>query len=75
MKLTRRSLLLGAGAAAVSAQARRDTFSTAREMTEWIFVSAKPYKDPFNEIELDAIIRDPRGKERRVPAFWATLFP
>ena len=71
MKLTRRSLLLGAAAAAASAQARRDTFSVAREMTEWIFVSAKHYKDPFSEIELDAIIRDPQGREQRVPAFWA----
>jgi hypothetical protein len=68
MKLTRRSLLFGAAAAAVSAQSRR---GAAREINEWIFVSAKPYKDPFNDIELDAIVRDARGREQRVPAYWA----
>ena len=67
MRVTRRSLLLGAAAAA-AAQSR---YAVAREITEWIFVSAKPYKDPFNEIELDVIFRDPQGREQRVPAFWA----
>jgi hypothetical protein len=53
---------------AARTQARR---GMAREITEWIFVSAKPYKDPFSEIEMDVIFRDPQGKEQRVPAFWA----
>jgi hypothetical protein len=68
MKFTRRSLLLGAAAAAAGGQSRS---AMAREITEWIFVSAKPYQDPFNEIELDVVFRDPRGREQRVPAFWA----
>ena len=38
---------------------------------EWTFRSAKAYADPFNDVELDAIITDPDGKESRVPAFWA----
>lgn len=68
MKLTRRSLLLGAAAAAASAQSR---YAVAREATEWIFTSGKRYPDPFQEIELDAIVRDAQGREQRVPAFWA----
>jgi hypothetical protein len=68
MKFTRRSLLLGAAAAAAGGQSRS---AMAREITEWIFVSATPYQDPFNEIELDVVFRDPRGREQRVPAFWA----
>jgi hypothetical protein len=50
VKLTRRSLLLGAAAAA---QSRSASFSLSRQIAESIFVSAKPYKDPFNEVELD----------------------
>ena len=68
MKLSRRSLLLGATAAAAVAQSRH---AMAREITEWIFISAKSYKDPFNDIELDAIVRDARGNEQRIPAYWA----
>jgi hypothetical protein len=67
LRLSRRSLLLGA-AAAVAAQSRS---AAARELSEWIFLSAKPYQDPFNEIELDVIVRDAQGREQRVPAFWA----
>jgi len=75
-RLTRRSLLRTATLAplvpllcrTVRGQAQS---IMAREVTEWIFVSSKPYQDPFNEIELDAIIRDPHGRECRVPAFWA----
>ena len=41
----------------------------ARETTEWIFSSAKPYKDPFNEIELDVIIRDAQGRRTASACF------
>ncbi len=40
-------------------------------VTEWAYASGKAYRDPFNEIELDLIVTDPKGQERRVPAFWA----
>jgi hypothetical protein len=39
--------------------------------TEWSYSSGKRYGDPFNEIELDAVFEDPRGRELRVPAFWS----
>jgi hypothetical protein len=29
------------------------------------------YADPFNEIDLDVVFRDPHGNEQHVPAFWA----
>ena len=71
--LTRRGLLRSATLAPLlcrTLQAQTTTIM-ARELTEWIFVSAKPYQDPFNEIEVDAIVRNPQGREQRVPAFWA----
>lgn len=41
------------------------------QMTEWAFNSATVYADAFNEVELDVVVTDPDGAERRVPAFWA----
>ncbi|MFN0166120.1 MAG: DUF4038 domain-containing protein, partial [Bryobacteraceae bacterium] len=38
---------------------------------EWAFTSAKAYANPFAEVELDVLVRDPDGAEQRVPAFWA----
>jgi len=40
-------------------------------MTEWSYSSSKTYRDPFNEVELDVVFREPDGKEMRVPAFWS----
>ncbi|MDO8686354.1 MAG: DUF4038 domain-containing protein [Clostridiales bacterium] len=40
-------------------------------MMEWSYNSGRKYKDPFNEIELSAVITDPDGKQNEVPAFWA----
>ena len=34
-------------------------------------VSGKTYRNPFVQIELDAIIAGPNGAQARVPAFWA----
>ena len=42
-----------------------------RRVTESAFQSAKAYPDPFNDVELDVVFRDPRGQEQKVPAFWA----
>ena len=39
-------------------------------VTEWSYLSAKKYSDPFNEIELDVVFTDQQGKQQRVPAFW-----
>ena len=41
-------------------------------MAEVSFRSDKDYVDPFNEVELDVVVSEPAGKERRVPAFWSS---
>ena len=38
---------------------------------EVTFTATRAYADPFNEVTLDAVFRDPKGAELRVPAFWA----
>ncbi len=38
---------------------------------EWRYTSSKAYRDPFNDVQLDAIVTDPEGHERTVPAFWS----
>ncbi|HOQ67753.1 MAG TPA: DUF4038 domain-containing protein [Candidatus Atribacteria bacterium] len=40
-------------------------------MVEWSYTSSKKYGDPFNEVELSAVVTDPDGQARTVPAFWA----
>lgn len=40
------------------------------QVAEWSFTSKKRIKDPFNDIELEAVFSG-CGKEWRVPAFWA----
>ena len=38
---------------------------------EFSFHSSKTYRDPFNEVTLDAVVIAPDGKVLKVPAFWA----
>ena len=40
-------------------------------MIELPFTAGKPHNDPFNDITLDVIFKNPAGQELRVPAFWA----
>jgi len=40
-------------------------------MTEWSYSSGRPYHDPFDEVEVDVLFTNPKGEEKRVPAFWA----
>ena len=46
-------------------------FGTQHEVSEWSYRSGQDYADPFNEIELDAVIDGPGGQSWRVPAYWA----
>lgn len=39
--------------------------------TEWSLVAAKTRPNPWQEIELDAVVCSPSGRELRVPAFYA----
>ena len=43
----------------------------ANRVAEISLVSEKTYQNPFMEVELDAIVTQPDGKQLRVPAFWA----
>jgi len=40
------------------------------QVSEWNYLSDLLYSDPFNEIELDAIITNSQGASWKVPAFW-----
>ena len=40
-------------------------------MAEWSFTAVEDHPDPFNEIELDILLTDPDGEEKKLPAFWA----
>lgn len=42
----------------------------ANQMAEVVITSAKDYKDPFNEVTLDAVFTTSEGQVLRVPAFW-----
>lgn len=38
---------------------------------EWNYQTTKNYSDPFNEVKLFALVTDPAGAIRRLPAFWS----
>jgi hypothetical protein len=42
----------------------------ANVMVEVNLTSARGYSDPFNQVNLDVVFKDPTGHEFRVPAFW-----
>ncbi len=71
-KLTSIVTLLAILAAVASARAAEPLRSTpSNVMIEFALDSEKAYSDPFNEVELDALVTAPDGSEVRVPAFWA----
>ena len=71
--LSRRSFLdaLGFGSLALARGTAQNRFTTQRRVAEFSFTSGKAYRDPFNEVQLDVVFTDPKGKHYRVPAFWA----
>lgn len=42
-----------------------------RQVTEWSYISGQKREDPFNDLELDVVIRHSSGDSWRVPAYWA----
>ena len=42
----------------------------ANRVAEISLVSERIYQNPFTEVDLDAIVTQPDGKQLRVPAFW-----
>lgn len=72
MQLNRRGFLAGLSAASLPCRVQAQSLrATVHCPTEWVFSSTKRYANPFAEVDLDVIVRDPGGSETRVPAFWA----
>ena len=75
-ELSRRSFVKALAISAVAGSAAKSALGEERVAasgtpTEWSYVSGKQYDDPFNQVDLDAIITLPSGQEERVPGFWA----
>jgi hypothetical protein len=47
------------------------TQTQSNVMVEMPFIAGRPHNDPFNDVTLDVIFKDPAGQDLRVPAFWA----
>ena len=64
-----------AASAVVSSVAKpglaEERVATAGMATEWSYVTGKQYSDPFNQVDVDAVITLPSGGEERVPGFWS----
>jgi hypothetical protein len=74
--ISRRSFVKALAISAVAGSAAASAFGEERVAasgtpTEWSFVSGKQYPDPFNQVDVDAVITLPSGQEERVPGFWA----
>lgn len=63
-------VLTGAGSLQGESNTAQDKIE-ANRVQEVSLVSAKSYGNSFLEIELDAVVTRPDGKQLRVPAFWA----
>src|SRR5882672_1848142 len=74
--MSRRSFVKALAASALSSSTINSSLAQERvaasgEPTEWSYLSGKQYSDPFNQVDVDAIITLPSGQEERVPGFWA----
>src|SRR5881397_3123985 len=66
MRLSRRTFLAGAGAVSWRSAAKAQSFQAMVHCAlEWTLTSAKSYGNPFTDVELDVIVRDPEGGEVR----------
>ncbi len=64
------AMLLGVACLGVSAHAER--YRTKENVVVEITLrSVGEHSDPFNELTVDAVFREPSGAQVRVPAFWA----
>ena len=45
--------------------------TTPNRVVEQAFTAARSHRRPFRDVQLDVLVTDPSGAERRVPAFWA----
>jgi hypothetical protein len=65
------ALLVWAGLVLAVAAKEQGLQTEANVMVELTFRSNHSYADPFNNVALDVTFIDPRGRELRVPGFWA----
>ena len=70
---TRLALTLSCCAGVALAAIGKETIlrTEANRMVELTLRASRTYGDPFNEVRLDVTFIDTRGRELRVPAFWA----
>jgi hypothetical protein len=69
--MSRRWFVKGLGVSAVASSARgQDRSAAAGAPAEWSYTSTRQYADPFNQVDVDAVITLPSGQQERVPAFW-----
>lgn len=66
-----RSSFLAAPVMWGAASAARSLFARVHVPVEWRIDSGKPYRDPFRDVSVDAVITGPGGARQTVPAFWA----
>jgi len=74
--MSRRSFVKALAVSAVASSGvtsglSQDRVASSGAPTEWSYTSGKQYSDPFNQVDVDAIITLPSGQEERVAAFWA----
>ena len=73
--MSRRSFVKAVAATAVAGSMATDVqtqerAATAGTPTEWAWKSGRQYDDPFNQVDVDAIVTLPSGAEERIPGFW-----
>ena len=74
--MSRRSFVKALAASAMSSSTIKSSLAQERvaasnQPTEWSYTSGKQYSDPFNQVDVDAVITLPSGQQERMPAFWA----
>ena len=74
--MSRRTFVKTLAVTALASSASRPSGGEVRSATagvaaEWSYSSGKQYSDPFNQVEVDAVVTLASGAEETVPAFWA----
>ncbi len=70
--MSRRSFVKALAVSAVSSSVVKsglgqDQVAASGAPTEWSYTSGKQYSDPFNQVEVDAMITLPSGQQERMP--------
>jgi hypothetical protein len=60
-----------ASSSVVKSALGQDQAAASGAPAEWSYMSGKQYSDPFNQVDVDAVITLPSGQQERVPGFWA----